>query len=181
MKELYRLRRSLNSKFALRQPPLPPTAWGSSFGPRVLGALDLLEALVRSCLAALTPDCKWLSHPGAESTGCCLAGSNPVSNGHSAANNEPVINRADNDSTHSPIEFDQSLLDFFRYPNDAAGMSSPNCYPHIDRGVRSPEPGAHAHTAIRSPPACSLLRAFFPVHITMASRARVQRNAACAP
>ncbi len=154
MKELYRLRRSLHKTCALRQPPLPPTTWSSTFGPRVMNALDLLEGLVRSCLEILTPESTWLSHSGATDVSCTTY-SDPVPSGACtrAASNGLASDHATGDvsadqGATGALEFDPSLLDFFRYPNDAAGMSSPNCFPHIDRGVRRPGPRANASPSV---------------------------------
>ena len=111
VKEIYRLRRPLSSRKASHHPPLPPIEWSTNFATVVFAAMDLLEALVRKCLFVLTPDVDWLERPASS------------------------VN-ASTESSVENAEFELSPLDFFRYPNDAAGMGSPNCFPHIDRGVR---------------------------------------------
>ena len=118
VKELYRLRRPLSKdSVSVQHPPFPPDSWSSSFPSQVLAAFDLLEQFIHTCLDVLTPDIEWHSDARCPTQ---------------EASDSPVPNNGD-----SPIEYSQSPLDFFRYPNDAAGMSSPNCFPHIDRGVRA--------------------------------------------
>ena len=108
VKELFRLRRPSSDTITSFRPPLPPMEWSQTFGARVFAALDLLESLVRKCLEMLMPGVDWLSS---------------------------VTDSAVSDQIESGF-FDPSPLDFFKYPNNADGMGSPNCYPHIDRGVR---------------------------------------------